>query len=266
VALRQKLSRHFEANLPIEWDLSLKARRGFVIPPVEPLDMEPLALIREADLEQLKDPERLAEIVEAMGLSKDRPDYFPAGTRDLLGRGLRIWQYPHQVAPYLCEVGGREVETYLEVGVQHGGTFALTVEYLRRRGNLRAAHAVDFNLAPTTAALSHEIAGVQAHRMNSCSRRFRRLIQEISPIDLALIDGDHAAVGCMMDFCAVEDHARMIAFHDIVDPQLGVAEVWQQLRSTRADRWDFLEFTEQFPEIERSVGHPLLGIGLMLRR
>jgi precorrin-6B methylase 2 len=53
------------------------------------------------------------------------------------------WQYPNQFSKYLAELAAHPVDRYLEIGVRHGGTFVITVEYLSRFHPVREAIAVD---------------------------------------------------------------------------------------------------------------------------
>jgi len=55
------------------------------------------------------------------------------------GRGLHYWQYPNQFSKYLVRLSQFKVESYLEIGVRHGGTFVITVEYLSRFHPLKCA-------------------------------------------------------------------------------------------------------------------------------
>lgn len=263
---RQVLIRNLQGNLPVGLDVWLKARRGYRLPPARRLDLGKLNRLATASTSELLDPMSLASVIEYCGLSDDRPSYFPGRYSESLGTGLLMWQSPPQLAAYLCEVAKYDVHTYLEVGSQHGGTFLFTAAYLDRISGLRHADAVDLTL-PTWRHVSIGDASVVAHRMNSLSRRFRRLVKSLAPIDLALIDGDHTALGCMRDFRAVEPFARLIAFHDISDRRnWEVHLVWDELRRTHANEWEFHSFTDQDSAVVDAVGHELFGIGLMIRK
>jgi hypothetical protein len=57
-------------------------------------------------------------------------------------------------------------------------------------------------------------------------------------------------------------HARIMVLHDIVsDPVPGVGRVWREIKQTYGDRFAYLEFTEQYPELA-SEGKSFLGIGV----
>jgi hypothetical protein len=228
-----------------------------------PPDPAPLARIASEPAERLRDADFLtAELLPGLGLtSHGAPTLFPAHLQPYVGTGVQSIQYPNQFGPYLAALCRARVESYLEVGVEHGGTFAITVEVLRRFG-LRRAVAVD--LGPTPLLMGRwsrpeaEFVAVDSH-----SGAFRRLLAARGPFDLALIDGDHSEAGVRRDFEAVRGHARILAFHDIVqDGFPGVGTVWREVRRDHADEYRFEEFTAQYPELPGTR----LGIGLAVRR
>ena len=227
-----------------------------------PLDPTPLRRLETETLDRLRDPHALAEeILPEMGLTSLNPELYPPRLRPFMGRGVQSIQFPNQLGPYLAAMTALGIESYLEVGVEHGGTFAITVEILRRFG-LRRALAVD--LGPTPLLLRRwERPEVTFAAMNSHSPAFAELLAAHGPFDLALIDGDHSEEGVRQDFETIRPHARVLALHDIVeDVHAGVGRVWRAIRQDYADEYEFREFTAQYPEL----GGPRLGIGVAVRR
>lgn len=240
------------------------SRSGYLRAPVDPA---PLARLEREPLERLRDPEHLAgELLPAMGLSGHAPEVFPAELQHAVGRGVQHFQLPIQFGPYLADISGESIESYLEIGVEYGGTFAVTVEVLRRFTPLRQAVAVDFGPIPSLLdehrRTRPEVAFVA---IDSQSPGFRDFVEQRGPWDLVFIDGDHSEDGCRHDFESVHGKARMIAFHDIAEPGFpGVARVWQWVREHYGDEYDFREYVDQYPAVERAQG-PHFGIGLALR-
>lgn len=227
-----------------------------------PLDPAPLRRIEDEPLERLRDSEFLSEeLLPDMGLTSLHEELFPPRLRPRMGHGVQSIQFPNQLGPYLAFMTGAGVESYLEVGVEHGGTFAVTVEVLRRFG-LRQALAVD--LGPTPLLLGRwSRPEVRFAALNSHSPAFAELLERHGPFDLALIDGDHSEEGVRQDFEVIRPHARMLALHDIVEEvHSGVAKVWSAIRQEYADEYEFREFAAQYPELPWSR----LGIGLAIRR
>jgi hypothetical protein len=234
----------------------------------ETIDLAPLERLGREPLDALADPGRLAtDILPAMGLSDQLPSLFPEELQPAVGRGTRHWQYPIQFGRYLVELSRHRIESYLEIGVQHGGTFAITVEYLSRFSPLRRALGVDLAPVPSLRAYRRANPAVESEAIDSQASEFRELVAEREPFDLVLIDGDHAEEAVRHDFETVRDSARLIAFHDIVDSlSPGVAAVWAEVRERYTGVFDFHEFTDQYPEVSAREGGPFLGIGLAVRR
>ena len=248
--------------------VAARARSALGLLPLRWIDLAPLQLIRAASLEQLRDADYLErELLPKLGLSGDAVDVFPPDLRACTGRGLHHWQYPTQFAKYLAHLSTLKISTYLEIGVQHGGTFAITVEYLQRFHPVRAAYAVDVNRIPSLKSYAKENPAVRVLREDSSTARFRAFVAEHGPFGLVLIDGDHSEEGCRRDFEAVVQHATNIALHDIVDSAWpGVARVWRWIGEEYAHTFDFVAFTAQYEQVQRKLGRPCLGIGLAQRR
>jgi cephalosporin hydroxylase len=57
--------------------------------------------------------------------------------------GIQSWQCPSQFSRYLANLSGRRIDSYLELGISHGGTFIITSEYLRRFNSSVPAVGID---------------------------------------------------------------------------------------------------------------------------
>ncbi len=228
---------------------------------VEPLDPRLLRPLATGPPERLADARFLTEeLLPGLGLGGPDSALYPPELLPYWDRGVRSIQFPNQFGPYLAELTRRDVASYLELGVAHGGTFAVTVELLRRFG-LRRALAADLDPSRLWlyAAGRPEVtlASVDSHTPD-----FGELLREHGPFDLVLIDADHSETAVRADFEAVRPHARMLAFHDIAELNFpDVAKVWSEFREQYADEYEFREFVEQYPGHRRH-----LGIGLAIRR
>lgn len=243
----------------------LKRRLGH--PTAAPIDLTRVDVLRKADPEQLRDPAALERLLPALGINDEATWVFPPDMRDGLGTGLRFWQYPCQLAPYLVLLSGLGVRRYLEVGVQHGGTFVVTTEYLSRFGDVDRAIAVDLLDVPDLRRYGRDRPGVRMLRRDTTTRAFRRLVTREGPFDLALIDADHSREAVLRDWETVRPHARIVAFHDIVDAFCpGVQQTWRDIRRDHADEYDFHEFTAQYGEVREREGRTFLGLGVAVRR
>jgi hypothetical protein len=234
--------------------------------------LEPIALgdvatavraIRSASLESLRNRDWLANwLLPHLGLNDEWEHEYPEPLRRFCGRGVKSWQFPHQFAGYLTYLADKQIGTYLEIGARHGGTFLITCEYLRRFTELRRMVAVDPFLGKVLASYRDIEPQVEYVAALSGSPAGRAAIGG-ETWDHVLIDGDHAEAGCWADFLLVRDHARRVAFHDIVSStNPGVVAVWNQIRAVTPARRVFAQ-TQQYAEIYRANGKPHMGLGVV---
>ncbi len=236
--------------------------------PLRIVDLEPLTLLRTAGRERLLDADRLErEVLPHLGLNGDLPGLFPPDMQQYLGRGIEYWQYPCQLAPFLTALARFPVRSYLEVGVMHGGTFALVVDYLNSVSRLDRACAVDIMRVPSLRRFARRRNGVQVLRVDSGSERFAAALARSGGYDVAFIDGDHSYDGVRRDFETVRPHSQIMVFHDIVDAAApGVRQFWRELKKEMAEAYVFEEFTAQYPSVRAEQGQDFLGIGMMVPR
>lgn len=232
------------------------------------LQLSRLELIRQSPPDRLADPDRLEhELLPQLGLCADIPGAFPRELQWAVGGGLKHWQAPNQFSRYLAHLARYPIASYLEVGVRHGGTFAITVEYLSRFHPIAKATGIDIDDVPSMHELASRRPEVRFLQLDTRSEALRREVEEHGPYDLVLVDADHSYEACRSDVDTVLPHARILALHDIVDAACpGVRQVWRELREQTAGERDFHEFTAQYDEIVQRNGHPALGLGIAVRR
>jgi hypothetical protein len=275
--LRAKLWRGTRLLLPDRaYDRAIELRRDQRLrrETAQPIDLNAAGLLRQADIEVLRDPARLeAEVLPALGLDQEMLDeggsgsILPPSLRTFAGKGLQAWQMPNQFAPYLAQLSHYPITSYLEVGVREGGTFVITTEYLNRFHPVERAVGVDIAHSPSAAEYARTNPRARFARVNARSRRFRRLVERGRPWDLVLIDGDHREQAVRRDLESLIGSARIIAFHDIVTAIApGVRAVWDEFKSSEAARFDFFEFDEQYDEVVRRTGRTWQGIGVAVER
>jgi hypothetical protein len=118
--------------------------------------------IRSASLESLHNRDWLANwLLPHLGLNDEWEHEYPEPLRRFCGRGVKSWQFPHQFAGYLTHLADKQIGTYLEIGVRHGGTFVITCEYLRRFTELRRMVAVDPMLGEALASYREIVPQVE---------------------------------------------------------------------------------------------------------
>jgi hypothetical protein len=233
--------------------------------------LQTLRQIQGIPRETLVNQAFLESFIPRLGLhpsgGKGTAEYeWPASLADRTGKGLQVWQYPHQFSKYLAFVSAFKISSYLEIGVAYGGTFVLTVEYLSRLNSGLRACCVDVR-APSLLfdvySESKNFTYVEAKSTDLFSH-----ISSESHFDLVFIDGDHSRQGVINDFLLVKDRSSLIGFHDIVNFKTpGTVDAWAEIKRDFGDSFSFYEFVDQYPEL---LGHDhektLLGIGVAVKK
>lgn len=226
---------------------------GLVPTPVASI-AEAVALIRSTPLEDLKNPEFLEkDLLLRCGLNNEYLDEFPKELYPWCGHGVRSWQYPNQFSRYLVHLSTLKLESYLEVGCRHGGTFIITVEYLKRFQKLKKAVAVDMMDSPIMRdyLAKHDDEKICDYKI--MSSRSKEFVEEVASqsYDLTLIDGDHTYKGVLNDFIAVRKTAKYVAFHDVVSSACpGVVKIWAEIKAFQpAD--NVADFTAQYDDVTK---------------
>lgn len=227
-----------------------------------------------------RDADSVARAVEICGLYPFldwQLQEFPKETYRWCGRGIGLWQYPSQFAPYLCEIVKQlgTVRSYAELGTAAGGTFIFTTEFLRMFAGLKKAFAVDIADMGIVSYLLDQpnpFGNILKSYMNvspfaefvqgDSSLFANRLRSNRETVDLLLIDAGHAYDEVKKDFHALAEFASCIVFHDIVNEKCpGVGTFWRELKSMPVYASHTIEFVQQCP----STGGSFLGIGVLFR-
>jgi len=224
------------------------------------IDLDRVALIRDRDRDWLADRRNVEELIPQLGLNGEGMEEYPAWLHPYCGNGLRIWQYPVQFAPYLCDLAALGIRSYLEIGIRHGGTFVATAEYLDRFAPLERAVGIDILPCPGFDDYRAMNPRAEFVRVDTQSEAWPRLMERLGAIDLVLIDAFHDETQCRREFQSVSRQARAIAIHDVVHSEFdGVRKVWGEIKSS--GQWECREYVDQY-----DLPQSYMGIGLAIRR
>ncbi len=228
------------------------------------IDLSLLDLIKNAQISDLKDEKYLEEnLLPKLGLNNERPKMFPA---ELTGFGLFFCQYPIQFGKYLTLLSKLKINSYMEIGVRHGGTFVITNEYLNKVGKLKFSVAVDIGYSPSLVKYCSYNPNAKFVQINSQSKKFRNYLKNFESIDLVLVDADHTEAGCLYDYDSIKDIANVIVLHDISnDNCLGVKNVWESIKK-ESNKFVCFEFVNQYEQILKKENKQYLGIGVAVKR
>ncbi len=145
--------------------------------------------------------------------------------------GLCCNQFPQELAKLLMFLYYRrdEIFTYMEIGVNKGGTFYTIDSWLRAiNSKFLGSTAIDIksNMRDLEDYLS-SYPTVTFKKINS------KELKVTEKIDFCLIDGDHSYEGVKSDFLNVREYAKFIAFHDIsiLHKQTNVKKLWDEIHN-----------------------------------
>jgi hypothetical protein len=126
---------------------------------------------------------------------------------------------------------------------------------------------IDLGYSEVLADYCRSREGATLIQANSQTEEFSEFVSQHGPFDLVLIDGSHDEAPCRRDFETVRGHARTLVFHDIVShPVPGVGKVWREVKERYPERFEFLEFTDQYADFSRETGATWFGIGMAVDR
>lgn len=214
--------------------------------------------IREAPIEKLRDETWLEEyFLPSLGFNNEFLHEFPSHLYSHCGFGLKSRQYPNQFSKYLVWLSKQNINSYLEIGCRHGGTFIITLEYLQR---FSKEPIQGLGIDPVLShVMKHYVRlnpNVTYLNISSQHSNFNDIIAREN-FDLVLIDGDHRYEDVLYDFNLVQRSARLIALHNIAsDVCPGVVYLWNQIKHNYAKS---IEFVEQYDSVPRNY----LGIGVI---
>jgi hypothetical protein len=215
------------------------------------------------------------ELIPSLGLNDEILDEQPPELLPFLGRGLHIWQYPCQLAPYLVWLSenASNVTSYMEIGCRWGGMFVLISEWLQKNGaDLKCVCAIDpieptpfideyFKMLREEASTGAIAIQPVYLRALSTSNEARELVNRARP-DFVFVDGDHTLEGALSDHMLIRDNAEIIVHHDIYSTACpGTTQLWTALKTLERYEFDAIEFVEQYD----SVPSNFLGIGALKR-
>jgi hypothetical protein len=216
--------------------------------------------IRKAPLERLTDKSWLENwLLLRLGLNNEILHEFPKFLYPWCGHGIMSWQYPSQFSKYLVWLSQRKIGNYVEIGARRGGTFIITVEYLRRFNPIEHALAMDIVEQPIMRAYTKTAEGCSYALLDSKSAEAKTLLQS-RYWDLALIDGDHSASGFWSDFAVLRDHSRIVAAHDVASDLFPHLKQFQAAVTRLLPTHKVFSALDQYDEVKARTGKSFLGL------
>lgn len=215
--------------------------------------------LRTIELDSLLNADTWFTLLPEFGFNHENPKELPAEMVFQPGLGLRIWQYPNQFSPYMAWLAAKAklINSYMEIGTRHGGTFVIQVETLRQiNNNFNTALAVDLMDQPDL------LTEYKYRQQDSQSEAFSQWVSQ-QFFDCIFVDGDHSYQGVKRDAESTIKRCNIQVFHDISSdscPDVGM--YWQEHKIAHNATHDFVEFVDQYDSVQGSF----LGIGVSYRK
>tara|TARA_Y100000816_G_scaffold215663_1_gene160902 strand:+ start:878 stop:1570 length:693 start_codon:yes stop_codon:yes gene_type:complete len=220
-------------------------------------------LITDSDVNNLKNENYVHDLICKLGFNNEALHEQPDIVKNNMG-GLKIWQYPNQFSKYLLFLQKFKIESYLEIGVRHGGTFVLTNEYLKKFNNVTKSVAVDVSINEQLTKYCKSNPNMFYLHMDSHREDFKEYMTN-NKFDLIFIDGDHSYDGVKADYELCKHNSDILVFHDISNKKIGPKKLWKELKRT-TNEYDFYEFIDQYEEVFKKTGRKYLGIGVAVKK
>lgn len=154
----------------------------------------------------------------------------------------------------LCEfIEANKIRSYLEIGAWTGRLITV----LHRLFQFDKIACCDVGMARQLGLPFSVPEQTVMLKRDSHSASYLRWREELGPIDLVMIDGDHTLEGVKRDFAINKAFPhRFLAFHDIVNPYPGidVARFWRELEGNK------VEIVRPLPEVGWEESK--MGIGI----
>ena len=209
--------------------------------------------------------EELVGLIPTFGMNNEALGEMPNNLSEYFGKGIKMWQYPIQLAPYIKWLQTLSVKSYCEIGVRWGGNFILISEVLAKRSPNIKLYACD--LMPKSEILNtyNNYTDYTYLHMRSDGSEFKTFVDN-NDVEMVFIDGNHDYEGCSYDFSLFENNinTKYIVFHDISHAGLGVIKLWNEIKND--PRFEYIEFAQQYPNELKDWSGDFLGIGVLIRK
>ena len=225
---------------------------------------ETVSFIKETDISNIPDKD-LENYICSFGLNNEILNEQPVSLSEYYGKGLHIWQYPNQFAPFIKWLSGIKVDSYLEIGCRRGGAFVIISEILKKNNSNIRLMACDLIDESDILKEYRDYSNFEYIKANSQDEGLKNVIGD--NVEMIFIDGDHTYDGCYNDWKLFDSNinTKHIVFHDIDSVScLGVGTIWQDIK--KDSRFEYREFIQQYPIDDIPSKNKFLGIGVLSRK
>jgi predicted O-methyltransferase YrrM len=168
------------------------------------------------------------------------------------GGRLQMLQNPWEFAEFMVLMARKKVHSYLEIGMNTGGSFYMMDSYLRA--------SLPFYQRSVGYDSQSRLVEWEAYQAKFPGVEFRNESSSIMNLgterfDVCFIDASHLERAVRRDFEKVKRNCRMVAFHDIAAKKDAVGRAWRDIKASHRYR-EFIAPTRR--------SHHQMGIGVLL--
>lgn len=164
---------------------------------------------------------------------------------EFMVKDLGIYQTPGQIAEAIYFLSKHQINSYLELGVYHGGNYLLLSQFLKLFNPDVKCLGVDLDCRFLHAGIGEHVQVVSGTSNDYKGQSF----------DLVHIDADHQYASVKQDWENVGKYAKICMFHDINDDTCpGSKKLWNEIKQGKEVK-EFLYQTD---------GKNVHGIGIII--
>lgn len=186
-------------------------------------------LIRTLDIQSLRNPAVVANLVRAFGIVAWGPRTIGPEVQFINPDNIGIAQTPDQIAKMLVYLSQFKINSFCEIGNYHGANIFFCSEYLRRfNPDIKC-----FGFDPTD-FIDSEIGEAINKETWITLKKLTSEDVKGEKFDFVFIDGDHVQPWVQRDWQNLGVHAKICGFHDLQDPGWpDVAKFWDYLKGNK---------------------------------
>lgn len=191
------------------------------------------------------------------GISNNWSHEQPKQHSPYFDKGIKIWQYPDQLAVFANYISNIKVSSYFEIGCNEGGTFIFISEILKQNNPNIKLYICDVLQMSETLREYQSFQDFTYLTQDSLTLKFNEYPEFV------FIDGNHEYKFAKHDFDLFCDKSetKYIAFHDIYSLSCpDTTFLWSEVLND--ERFNTVQFCDQYSSVEGFF----MGIGLALRK
>jgi len=174
--------------------------------------------------------------------------------------GVKCKQYPDELARLLVYIynNKHKINSYLEVGIENGGTFFVIDSFLRAvNPKYEGGYGVDvrYRRGSLNMILDYQMAYPDSYiKIVHANHVYEWTVPKT--FDLCFIDAEHRYHAVLRDYTKYKPFSKIMAFHDIALPmrEKSTSDLWEEIKTE-----DSIEILNEDDRFRTPVGIGILN-------